>query len=400
MEFCLEKKSRNQHNGFEFTRKWDNRKFVLSGQSLKYYKGNTLKGTIDTKNSTTCEVQSIEVDGKLFGFILTTEAGEKILFNAPDESVRRQCIDFFNKSATNESWEEIEDLVNACTHDNVQLLQALIEKDFDVDHRFPHGVTPLHIVAQNYAGNCMQILLKRSVADLNQPANGSKYQQYTPLAATVILSKDSSGVPSETKAKCVELLLCSGARMDIPFTLVEKGVVQPCVLFPYAHSILASEKGSGAVLDLLNKAAVRELMPQICDRFLRVLVRTKNLNLSLPLQGKMKQQIEGELLRVKLFPGFDEEENTIFVHSLVEVMANEAVLMIDDEGELEKGVFVSAASAWGRKEEEMRRKQNAPPPAPTITQIHHHHHHHQQAKGRVVATLCQRIISTTYAFVV
>jgi hypothetical protein len=134
--------------------------------------------------------------------------------------------------------------------------------------------------------------------------------------------------------------------MDILFTLAKKGVAQPCALFPYAHSFLASETGGGAVLVLLNKAAEREKMPQICDRFLRVLVRTKNLYLSLPLQGNLRQQIEEELLRVTLFPGFDEEENTIFVHSLVEVMANEAVLMIADVGESKKGVFVSAASAW------------------------------------------------------
>jgi flagellar biosynthesis GTPase FlhF len=99
-EVLLEKKGRGRNF---MGRPWTVRTFKLKAQSLDYYDGDKLKGTINVTASKSAKVPAEEADGKLFPFAVNTSE-EKILLNASCEEIRARCIELFNQAAINKNW--------------------------------------------------------------------------------------------------------------------------------------------------------------------------------------------------------------------------------------------------------------------------------------------------------
>lgn len=95
----LEKKSRGR--GVIPTRPWAVRTFVLDGQSLSYFDGDKMKGSINIAGGR-CYVIA-EADHKDFPFALDF-AGETLLLNAASDEGRQQAIRQFNLAASDVNW--------------------------------------------------------------------------------------------------------------------------------------------------------------------------------------------------------------------------------------------------------------------------------------------------------
>lgn len=99
-EVLLEKKGR----GRSFIgRPWSVRTFKLKGQTLEYYDGDKMKGTINIAGSTTEKIKPEEADGKTFPFAVNTSE-EKLILNASCEEIRVKCIEIFNIAAKDANW--------------------------------------------------------------------------------------------------------------------------------------------------------------------------------------------------------------------------------------------------------------------------------------------------------
>lgn len=97
----LEKKARGR--GFSLTRPWTVRTFKLTKQSLEYYDGDRLKGTVEICGASTTVIPSEEADHKLFPFQVDN-GKEKLILNASCEEIRQRCLEIFKQAASNPNW--------------------------------------------------------------------------------------------------------------------------------------------------------------------------------------------------------------------------------------------------------------------------------------------------------
>jgi hypothetical protein len=97
----LEKKGRGR--GMTLVRPWTIRTFKLYGQTLEYYHGAILKGSVNIKDAKIKILLPSEADDKEFPFLLDN-GEEKILFSAPSHEIRAKVIEFLKLSAKNKYW--------------------------------------------------------------------------------------------------------------------------------------------------------------------------------------------------------------------------------------------------------------------------------------------------------
>jgi len=100
-EVLLEKKARGR--GFSLTRPWTVRTFKLTKQSLEYYDGEKLKGTVEINGASCGLLPPEEADHKLFPFHCDN-GKEKLILNASCEEIRQRCLQIFTLAATDPDW--------------------------------------------------------------------------------------------------------------------------------------------------------------------------------------------------------------------------------------------------------------------------------------------------------
>ena len=102
-EVILEKRGRGRGISSLMQRPWATRLFKLDSQTLEYFDGAILKGTISTAGSRSVALKSEDADDKAFPFLLDT-GKEKIYLNAPTEEIRSKCVEILNISSDTSNW--------------------------------------------------------------------------------------------------------------------------------------------------------------------------------------------------------------------------------------------------------------------------------------------------------
>lgn len=123
-ETLLEKKGRGR-SAFAISRPWAVRTFKLTGQTLQYFDVDKLKGSVDVRDGVCKIVSSEEADNKPFPFELDV-GKEKLLMNAPNDAVRKKCMDIYSLAAKDPNWA-------AYTRASVNRVTIQIEKEKQVD---------------------------------------------------------------------------------------------------------------------------------------------------------------------------------------------------------------------------------------------------------------------------
>jgi hypothetical protein len=90
------------------SRSWAIRTIRLSKQTLSYYDGNDLKGTVDISACTLRCVSPSDADNKTFPFEIDT-GNEKLLFNASCLETRNKCIEIFTLASKSSNWDEVQE---------------------------------------------------------------------------------------------------------------------------------------------------------------------------------------------------------------------------------------------------------------------------------------------------
>jgi hypothetical protein len=105
-EVLLEKRSRGRI--LSLSRSWAIRTIRLSKQTLSYYDGNELKGSVDISGCSLRCVSPSEADNKTYPFEVDT-GNEKLLFNASCLETRNKCVEIFTLASKSVNWDEVQE---------------------------------------------------------------------------------------------------------------------------------------------------------------------------------------------------------------------------------------------------------------------------------------------------
>jgi hypothetical protein len=101
-EVLLEKKARGR-SAFVLSRPWAVRTFKLTKQKLEYFDVDKLKDSVDVRDSICKLIAPEDADNKPFPFELDV-GKEKLLLNAPNEQIRKKCMEIFKIAAQDPNW--------------------------------------------------------------------------------------------------------------------------------------------------------------------------------------------------------------------------------------------------------------------------------------------------------
>lgn len=104
-EVLLEKRSRGRI--LSMSRSWALRTIRLTRQTLSYYDGNDLKGSVDISGAVLRLVSPADADSKSFPFEIDI-GSEKLLFNASCSENRAKCMEIFTLASKTAEWDEIQ----------------------------------------------------------------------------------------------------------------------------------------------------------------------------------------------------------------------------------------------------------------------------------------------------
>jgi hypothetical protein len=82
------------------------------------------------------------------------------------------------------------------------------------------------------------------------------------------------------------------------------------------------------------------------ERVMRIVLRVKNIPLSEEAQATLKEQIVAELMELSAIGSTSDEVRTTTLNNLATVLADEIVLMVDDQGHVAAGALKTAAAAY------------------------------------------------------
>ncbi len=184
-EALLEKKGRGR-SAFAISRPWAVRTFRLSGQTLEYFDVDKLKGSVDVRDGVCKLVSAEEADNKPFPFELDV-GKEKILLNAPNEMIRKKCMEVFTAASKDPNW-----LANS----RYSLNRASVQTQQKIDNLEVYQQKLEQELQQQQTTATLAILQEQAIQkDLRGAAEAERKQQEQQVIFTITIHSSTIVIP-------------------------------------------------------------------------------------------------------------------------------------------------------------------------------------------------------------
>lgn len=257
----------------------------------------------------------------------------------------------------------------ACKDNRFRAVEFMLSNGVDVMVRDAVDHTCLHEAAGQRSCECMELLLKHGKLTADVTATTNNLIGFTPLQA-MVAKIGAFPKPHELNEKCIKLLLSHGADPQREYIFVAQGTSTTKTAASYALQhfkdgnrlllalLLNEEQKAVEAQSVADAEAQRtqdaaqaseknsKFLSDLAERTLRIVVRVKNIALSTEAQDSLKAQLVAEVGQLSTLRYNSDEERTASVNTLATLLADEIVLMVDDQGCMDADIMKGAAALY------------------------------------------------------